>query len=167
MIVQPDGIFRTRHQTGIAPRAQIQINRVVAQPFEFKGPQPADQRLDLSTEYGITPLLHRASMTHRVPGTLREKGHVKIVAQQVSGMLCGSQLSNDQEPPCALVGDCGNWLWFRKMRRGQQCRDFWAGVNSIPAPAAGFPDIDEPDWRVPATATLAALTSPWSLFGQC
>ena len=67
LVVQPNRIFRADRQTGIAAGAQVQVNRVVAQPSEFKRAQPARQRLNLAAQYRVAPLL-RGAQVARHPG---------------------------------------------------------------------------------------------------
>ena len=153
LVIQADGSFRARHQAGIATCAQVQINRVAAQPLELKGAQPASQRLNLATEHRVTPLLGGA----QVPRALREQGDVKFIRQQFGGTFGGAQLANDQQAPGALVRDGGHRLRLRQMRRRQQGRNFRAGLGGITAPATGLADVHEMNWRDRALGLLRQL----------
>ena len=48
LVVEPNRAFGAGADTGIASGAQVQVNRVVAQPSQLKGAKPTGQRLDLA-----------------------------------------------------------------------------------------------------------------------
>ncbi|MNT12705.1 hypothetical protein D3C72_1476440 [compost metagenome] len=141
LVIKANGVLGASRHTGVAARAQIEVDGVVGLPLQLKRTQPAGETRDAPAQHRKTPGL----CTTRIAGALCEKRHIQHIGHQCSRLLGLVQRPDDEQTACAFVGDRGHGLRLGQMRGGQHCGDLGAGLVSVAAPAPGFADVYKPD----------------------
>ena len=147
LITEIDRTFRTHRHTGITAGAQIKINRVTFGPAGGEGSQPARQAQCAAAEDRILAFLDRKAQLRGAGNALRKDGDIQRVRHQRGDLFGPVQRANDQQPSGAFVSYGSHRFSFGQMRGCQQCRNFRAGCQCVPAPAPGLANVDKTDDR--------------------
>ena len=145
LVAEVDCAFRANGQTGIAARAQIQVNRIGFVPGRLKRAQPALECEFVAADHRVLALLQGKPGLRLTGNALRKNRHLQRVSDQRSHLFGLIHRADDEQPTRAFVGHGGHWFSVRQMSRRQQSSDLGHGARSVLAPATGFTDIDKLD----------------------